>query len=288
MLDLFERVREVAPIDVTYDFMDTGMEYRATKRHLDSLEERYGVEIRRTRPERNIPYCVKTFGSPVISKMVSEQIGRLQSRGFQWEDEPLWKLKTKYHGIDSALKWWVGQYAGGGGSISSYSVYRNKWLKEYLLENPPDFKVSMKCCTNAKKTPSHKAAMEIGADLYVTGVRRSEGGVRGLYKTCFDKRDGMDLYRPVFFLTNADKAHYEKAFGIVHSDCYEKWGFERTGCVGCPFNRKVMDELDVIGRHEPNMRKACERLFARSYEWTAEYREFARRMESGGQPDLPI
>ena len=86
MLDLCERVRKVQPIDITYDFIDTGLEYRATREHIAWLEGRYGVTIARTRAAETIPACVKRYGQPFISKMVSLHMGILQSHGFGWED----------------------------------------------------------------------------------------------------------------------------------------------------------------------------------------------------------
>ena len=45
MLDLLERARGDKVID--YVFFDTGVEYQATRDHLEYLENRYGIEIKR-------------------------------------------------------------------------------------------------------------------------------------------------------------------------------------------------------------------------------------------------
>lgn len=45
MIDIIERVRGDRP--VTYVFFDTGIEYEATKRHLDDSETKYGIKIER-------------------------------------------------------------------------------------------------------------------------------------------------------------------------------------------------------------------------------------------------
>jgi hypothetical protein len=74
---------------ITYYWIDTGLEYTATKEHLNFLEKEYGIEIQRIKPKKSIPTCVKQYGVPFLSKYVSEQMMRLQAHGFQWEDEPL-------------------------------------------------------------------------------------------------------------------------------------------------------------------------------------------------------
>lgn len=50
MLDLLERVRGNRKI--TYVFFNTGIEYRATLRHLDDLEAKYGIEIVRRKAKK--------------------------------------------------------------------------------------------------------------------------------------------------------------------------------------------------------------------------------------------
>ena len=77
MLDLCEQFDESKKI--TYVYFDTGLEFEATKRHLNYLEERYGVTIHRVRAEKPIPVCCKIYGQPFISKQVSEWIERLQN-----------------------------------------------------------------------------------------------------------------------------------------------------------------------------------------------------------------
>lgn len=46
---------------------------------------------------------------------------------------------------------------------------------------------------------------------------------------------------------------------------------KRTGCVGCPFNSRVGEELAVIKEHEPKMYTACMNVFGESYRLMAEF-----------------
>ena len=72
---------------IVYVWFDTGMEYAATKEHLDYLESRYGITIRRESAIIPIPSSCKRYGQPFLSKYVSDMIERLQRHNFQWEDE---------------------------------------------------------------------------------------------------------------------------------------------------------------------------------------------------------
>lgn len=270
---------------VTYYWIDTGLEYEATKEHLDFLENKYSIKIERIKALKPIPACVKQYGIPFVSKFVSEQMMRLQKHGFKWEDEPLEVLLKKYPKCKTALQWWCSYYYtddGGIKHISRFSIKQNKYLKEFIMQNPPDFLISNKCCEYAKKLPAKKFIHDNYADLEITGIRKSEGGVRSVnYKTCFSnsKSKGCDTYRPLFWYKDKDKKVYEKSFGIQHSRCYTEYGMKRTGCVGCPFNKNINEELEIIKKYEPKLYKAAVSIFEKSYEYTRRYREFAKMMK---------
>ncbi|MCD8219155.1 MAG: phosphoadenosine phosphosulfate reductase [Ruminococcus sp.] len=253
VLDIIHNVGEDRKVH--YYWFDTGLEYQATKEHLNFLENKYRIEIERVKACKPIPTCCREYGMPFLSKYVSEQIMRLQLHGFQWEYEPLPELLEKYPNCKIALQWWCNAYyapKSGVVQMSRFSISRNKWLKEFLIANPPDFKISNKCCEYAKKKPAKLLIKEHFADLDIIGVRKAEGGIRSAaYKTCFSesKTQGYNSYRPVFWYTDKDKKIYEDFYGIQHSRCYTEYGLKRTGCVGCPYNPKVTQELDIIKKH---------------------------------------
>ena len=275
----------------TYYWIDTGLEYQATKDHLDYLEEKYHIEIECIKPEKPIPTCVREFGIPFLSKYVSEMIGRLQLHNFQWEDEPLEVLMKKYPRCKTALQWWCNAYytdESGVQTMSKFSISKNRYLKEFLMSNPPDFPISNKCCYYAKKKPARTFIKETDADLSITGIRKAAGGVRSInYKTCFTECEnvGCSTYRPIFWYLNADKKDYEQQYGIQHSRCYTKYGMRRTGCVGCPYNKHINDELKVIKEHEPKLYNAAIGIFGQSYEYTRQYREFVKVMKEREKAD---
>lgn len=261
---------------VTYVWFDTGLEYQATKDHLKYLENKYNIEIKPYRTIKPIPTTCKLYGQPFVSKIVSKYIYNLQKHNFKWEDKTFDELKREYNGIDSYLKWWC-----NCNSFKSFNVGYNKYLKEFLIQNPPAFKISDKCCHYAKKNVAHKCIKENKYDLNILGVRKAEGGIRAsAYKSCFDENgDGYDNYRPLFWYKDQDKQDYEVAYCIEHSKCYTKYGFLRTGCCCCPFGGKdVEGELLAIKEYEPKLYKAVNNIFGDSYEYTRKYREFVKKM----------
>ena len=211
---------------------------------------------------------------------------RLQKHNFQWEDEPLEVLLKKYPKCKTALQWWCNaRYSDENGvqQMSRFSINRNRFLKEFIMQNPPDFPISNKCCEYAKKQPAKKFIKETDTDLEITGIRKSEGGIRSAnYKTCFSnsKSKGCDTYRPLFWYTDGDKKAYEEHFEIQHSRCYTEYGLKRTGCVGCPFNKHINEELEIIKVNEPELYKAAVNIFGKSYEYTRKYREFVKMMKA--------
>lgn len=274
MLDIVWRCDKDNKVD--YVWFDTGLEYQATKDHLKYLENKYNIEIKLYRAIKPIPISCRTYGQPFISKYVSEMIYRLQKHSFKWEDRSFEELYKEYPKCKIALNWWC----NNSGDKSRFNISRNKYLKEFMVKNPPTFQISNKCCLYAKKNIIHKLISEQGYDLNIFGIRKAEGGARSsAYKTCFDDDgDGYDNYRPLFWYKDSDKQEYENAYEICHSDCYVVYGLPRTGCAGCPFGRDFEDELEVIQEYEPKLYKAVNNIFGDSYEYTRKYLEFVKMM----------
>lgn len=270
MMDLFERIGYPAGL-VVYVWFDTGLEYEATKRHLRELEEKYSIEIRRFRPEMTVAQAVKKHGVPFLSKQDSMYIGRLQQHGFTWEDTNLGQSIASFGSCVSALKWWYNDWGPG-----HHSVGRQLGLKECLMTYKPP-KISDKCCDYAKKKTAKRAIKEIGATLNVIGVRRAENGIRSVaYNTCFSEATDTRIaqFRPLFYMTDKDKAEYKAFCGVTYSDCYEVWGFKRTGCVCCSFGSKFEEDLETVKKYEPKLYAAACKIFRPSYEYTRRYRKF--------------
>ena len=279
MLDL---IAQLDPMHkATYVYYDTGMEYEATKRHLDELEEKYDIQIERVAPQLPIPTCCRKYGVPFWSKRVSEYIYRLQSHGFKWEDEPFEVLLERYPRCKSALMWWCNEWPRkDNGKESAFNIAYTPYLKEFMLMNNPP-KISAKCCEYAKKGPANRYEAEHSFDLNCTGVRKVEKGARATtHKTCFSKTSsGADTYRPVFWLSDADKQEYKEHYGLTYSDCYEVWGMKRTGCPGCPYGKEFEQELELMQKYEPKFYRAALKIFGESYEYTRAYLRYREEVK---------
>lgn len=277
MLDLI--IRCGGKEKTTFVFFNTGLEYEATKRQLEYLNDKYGVEIQVIPPIKPIPVCVRQYGVPFWSKQVSDMIERLQKHGFQWEDEPLDVLLRKYPKCKSALRWWCNDWSRTD-KPCPFDIDYVKWLKEFLIAHPPTFPISNKCCQYAKKEPAKKYLEEHYFDLNCVGVRQAEGGARATrYKNCYTAAtDGPSQYRPLFWFSDTDKAEYDEHYDLSHSDCYKVWGMRRTGCAGCPFGRNFEEELVLAEKYEPKFYKAMLKVFGQSYEYRRQFEAFREEM----------
>lgn len=281
-----------------YRYFDTGMEYEATFRHLDYLEERYNIEIERVRAVEKVPLACHRHGLPVFSKHVAQTIGKLQDIGFDWSDEPESVLLERYKEarVVRFIKWWTNGYQTPRGGISKYTVANRRWLKEFIMENPPTFPISDECCLYAKKLTAQREHEESGMEVDIIGVRKAEGGVRAnAATTCFSPSNaghgshGYAVYRPVWWFTDADKRAYTEEMKIVNSDCYSLYGFTRTGCALCPFaGSGLAAEMDAIRQYEPRLYRIGWKVFGKAYEYQMAYERFKREMDARGSNQLKL
>lgn len=263
---------------ISYVWFDTGLEYQATKDHLNDLEKKYGIKIQHEKAIKPIPSACREFGLPFVSKKVSENIERLQRYNFEWKDEPFEELLKKYPKCRSALRWWCNEWGEG----SQFNISKNRYLKEYLIDNPPTrIKISPKCCKYAKKDVLHKTIKDKGFDLDITGMRKAEGGARTTrYDSCFQERDDdIDLYMPIWWYLNETKEKYKQHYGVQCSECYSRYGLKRTGCAGCPFGKNFEEELEIMRIYEPKLHKAANAIFGESYRYTRNYKIYATFMK---------
>ena len=230
-------------------FINTGLEYDATKRHLCDLENRYGISIERIRGV-SVVTAVRQYGFPILSKIKSKF------------------LNYYLRGVPSGEKYVF---------MDGYKVARlqftegQKNLARYLKEN--GIMVSEKCCEVSKKKPIYIYISQHNIDLNVTGERNAEGGQRSLrHKSCFEEGNhGTDKYMPLWWWSDSVKADYKEKEQIRYSDCYEVYGMKRTGCCGCPFNLDIAKDLQAMYNYEPRLYKACMSVFGQAYELTDKF-----------------
>lgn len=280
MIEALEPKKNYPQCELHYVWFNTGMEYTATKKHLDDLEAKYGITIERRRAKMPVPAGCKTYGLPFLSKQVSQYLWRLQSHGFQWEDEDFQTLYARYPDCKAALRFWCNEW----GPDSRINISNYRLLKEFIIANPPSFPISDKCCNGAKKNVSHDYVKEIGATVCFVGIRRAEGGARATaHSSCFSEpghKGEAAQFRPLFFMTDRDKEVYSERRGVEHSELYQKYGFVRTGCACCPFGSRFEDELRMTEWIDPGLCAAAQKIFGPAYDYTRAYRQFKARADA--------
>ena len=280
VVDMSARIADAVPglrDKMKYIFINTGIEFEANRNQIKYLSDKYGIEISEIRPEKPVPVAIKESGYPVFNKMASEYIYRLQKHHFRFEDKPYEQLIEEYKNCQSALDWWCNRKLSKKNCISN-----NKWLKEFLIENPPDFPISPKCCEYSKKKPAMQYAkdnLSKKALYMVTAERRAEGGARSNGNSCISgsKASNITKYRPIFWFSNNDKSIYEDHYNIVHSNCYRCYGQKRSGCVGCSCNPNYKKELEVADIYEPKLANAARNIFSKAYDYTDAYKMYAQK-----------
>lgn len=151
-------------------------------------------------------------------------------------------------------------------------------MLDFIREFPPDFRISAKCCDYCKKHVAHSVQKDY--EMIITGERRDEGGMRSVPRKdntalCFTETgSGQYRLRPLYYVTDKDKAWYKEQFGIRYSDAYEVYGLTRTGCCGCPISYKATDDLERIRPYEPNVVEAAWNIFGKSYEYRRKYNDY--------------
>ena len=291
LLDIIERTREAFPSlpPVKYAFFNTGLEMKATKDHVKATAEKYGVEITEYRPKISIVQAARTYGIPFVSKIMSAGLSEWQKKGVplsiaqeyeQAEDKAAKRaeLKQRYPKCELLINFLCCCKSTGEPRPNSQLVISSsKFMLDFISEYPPDFHISAKCCDYCKKQIAHSA--QKGYEMIITGERCSEGARtvphKGKPSTCFtETSDGQFRLRPLYYVTDADKAWYKEYYGIRYSDAYEVYGLTRTGCCGCPISYKAVDDLEKIRPYEPNVVKAAWNIFGKSYEYRAKYNTY--------------
>lgn len=301
---------------IKYCFFNTGLEMKATKKHVKETAEKYGVEITEYRPlsnairvnngtktetiecksALNIVQATRTYGIPFVSKIMSGGLDEWQKKDVpmsiadeyeQAEDKHAKRLelKERYPKCESLINFICCCDRNGEPRPNIQLVINSsKYMRDFIQEYPPDFKISAKCCDYCKKHVAH--AVQKGFDMIITGERRDEGGMRSVPRKdntalCFtETASGQYRLRPLYYVNDKDKKWYKETYGIRYSDAYEVYGLTRTGCCGCSISYKAAEDLEKIRPYEPNVVKAAWNIFGKSYEYRRQYNEYKKkRME---------
>lgn len=293
LLDMIERVRSALGLpEIKYTFFNTGLEMEATKRHVKEIAKKYNVTIEELRPKKNIIVATREYGVPFISKIVSSAMETVQKKAIplsikQEYDAAVDKaakrkeLKERYPKAEVGINFLCCCNSAGDPRPNIQLVVNSSaYLYEFMTDYPPKFKISAKCCDYCKKQVAHRA--QKGYDMVITGERRDEGGMRSVPRTgdrnrtmCFtETSEGQYRFRPLFYVSDSDKAWYKERYEIKYSDAYEIYGFKRTGCCGCSISSRAVEDLNRLEPYEPNVVKAAWNIFGESYRYRQMYNQY--------------
>ena len=291
LIDVIERTREIFHLPpVRYAFFNTGLEMQATKDHVKATAEKYGVEIETYRPKVNIVQASRKYGIPFVSKIMSAGLSEWQKKGIplsiaeeydKAKDKAAKRkeLKERHPNCESVINFLCCCNSEGEPRPNIQLVINSsKYMRDFIGECPPDFQISAKCCDYCKKQLAHSVQKDF--DMIITGERRAEGGMRSVPRKdntalCFtETSSGQYRLRPLYYVTDADKAWYKDYYGIRYSDAYEVYGLTRTGCCGCPISYKAVEDLEKIRPYEQNVVKAAYNIFGKSYAYREKYNAY--------------
>lgn len=292
LMHMIEQAREILPSlpKVRYVFFNTGLEMKATKRHVKDMAEKYGIQIDTVRPEIGIVTAVRRYGQPFVSKIMSSGLEGWQKKKIPLEivDEfnaaedkaaKRKELKERFPGCESTINFLCCCNSEGEPRPNIQLVINSsKYMLDFIREHPPDFQISAQCCDYCKKRVAHSVQKDY--EMIITGERRDEGGMRSVPRKdnttlCFtETADGQYRLRPLYYVSDEDKAWYKDTYGIRYSDAYEVYGMKRTGCCGCPISYRATEDLELIREHEPNLVKAAWNVFGDSYRYRQLYKEY--------------
>lgn len=217
---LAELVWSIYP-EVPAVFSNTGLEYPEIVQFV-KRKKKQGYPVVIMRPKKTFREVVLEDGFPLISKKVSEMVSRF------YDPKPS-NAATRHLYLTGFRR---------DGVFVKGSKLPERWKK--LIDAP--FKVTASCCDSLKKEPFRRYRRETGRMPY-SGVMSSEGGRRGMMKTCnsFDGKDPQS--RPMLPWTEDDVWSYIRKFNVEYCEVYNDRyvngifveGEKRTGCMFCAY-----------------------------------------------------
>lgn len=178
LLDLIEKTRNAFRLPpVRYAFFNTGLEMKATKDHVKSVAEKYGVEITEYRPRTNIVTASRKYGIPFVSKIMSAGL-----EGWQKKEIPLSiadeyaqagdkaakrrELSKRFPKCESIINFLCCCNSEGEPRPNIQLVINSsKYMRDFIAGNPPDFQISAQCCDYCKNKDKCEALKKLAEKI---------------------------------------------------------------------------------------------------------------------------
>lgn len=230
-------------------FINTGIEYNAIVNFVKDLAK---SDSRFTFIKPNIPVkkMLEDYGYPFKSKEHSLYVNTFQNRG-----------------IDSKT---VQRYLYPSEIRKRFCCPKKL---EYQFKENFNLKISNKCCFKLKKEPIREYEKQNNKPIAITGMRKSEGGLRATIKKCVltDRNGNVIKFHPLLVVNEDFEQWFIEKYNIKLCELYyEPYNFQRTGCKGCPYSINLEEQLKKMEKYLPNERKQCEII------WEPIYKEYRR------------
>lgn len=100
----------------------------------------------------------------------------------------------------------------------------------------------------------------------------------------FNSRKVLTKFKPLNPVSDEWEDEFIKRNGIRLCDLYyPPFNFKRTGCKGCPYNRDIQHDLEIMALYLPAERAQCEMIWKPVYD---EYRRIGYRLKKDEQTKL--
>ena len=246
LIKLCEEVLTIPPNSIPAVFSNTGIELGVTYDFVKWVKENYYPNVEIIHPIKSFDWVMKNEGKPLKSKMKSKDLHQFH---YGKRSEALLLLL-------------LGRCTTGKQSAK----HRIGDKDMHMLHNDFPIKASNKCCDWMKKKPFEKYAKDHGMLGTYQGVRISEGGardsaanvrIRSGGKLCTWMKNGVIQKAPIIDWSNEEVEEFIQKYNVPLSKAYTEYGFERTGCMACPYALSVDKDLEYLYFHEPNRYKAA-------------------------------
>ena len=244
-------------------FLDTGIEYKAIKDFVLSLAEK-DKRFVIIKPSVPIKAMLEQNGYPFKSKEHSLRVDQFNK------------------GRNSN---YIRKYISGYDKNGKPSKFVCPKTLLYQFQKRGEYNYSNLCCYKLKKQPAHKWARENHRNIYITGMRREEGGNRArLGCVLTDKSGKLKAFHPLMVVSDEWEDWLIEEQGIRICALYSApYNFKRTGCKGCPYSLDLQEQLAIMELYMPQERAQCEAIWGKVYD---EYRRIGYRLKKQEQLKL--
>ena len=232
-------------------YADTGIELTSVRNFVREREDSRIVIIK---PSVPIKKMLEEEGYPFKSKEHSYRVYRYQRDGI------ITKEIQRYLTM---------------GSFGCPGVLR------YQFEEGTALKISDKCCDRLKKDPIHKWQKENNKPYGMLGIAGGEFGRRSRAQCLVFKHNKLKNFQPLAAVNREWENWFIEKYEVPLPSVYcPPINLDRTGCVGCPFNRSLKKDLELYDKYMPVERKRAEAIWKPVYD---EYRRLNYRLKEKKQ-----